>query len=269
MRNRAAMVLAIAAVAMEGFPGLGTLGGGVLHAIAYGLVFDSLGNALAATLAERSRLDAADIETRLRALLAEPARARLERVARLALLKPRSRTPSAAIDLHSETQRSGGCAGGPRVFLPKSADAKPRSKLLWLGPPCSQARRPARRRMSFGSIRCIRKSGSPPITSASRIRKAACASRTDGSSSIGKDWSTARVDVTIDMTSADMGDAKWSEMVRGGQFLDAARWPTARFISRSVEKKDDKTGVIHGDLTFHGTTKPVDVEFTLNRIGND
>ena len=92
VRNTAAIVLAIAGNAMKAFPGLGTLGGGVLHAIAYGLVFDSLGNALAATLAERSRLDAADIETRLRALLAEPARARLERVARLALEAAQSDT---------------------------------------------------------------------------------------------------------------------------------------------------------------------------------
>jgi polyisoprenoid-binding protein YceI len=84
-----------------------------------------------------------------------------------------------------------------------------------------------------------------------------------------KDWSQGRVDVEIDITSADMGDAKWSDMVKSGQFLDAERWPTARFTSKSVEKKDDKNGIIHGDLTLHGTTKPVDVEFTLNRIGND
>ena len=84
-----------------------------------------------------------------------------------------------------------------------------------------------------------------------------------------KDWSTARAVIEIDMTSADMGDAKWSNMVRSGQFLDAERWPTARFISKSVDKKDDKTGVIHGDLTLHGETKPFDVEFTVNRIGND
>jgi GTPase SAR1 family protein len=92
VRNTTAIVLAIAGNALKAFPGLGTLGGGVLHAIAYGLVFDSLGNALAATLAERSRLDAADVETRLRALLAEPARARVERVARLALEAARSDT---------------------------------------------------------------------------------------------------------------------------------------------------------------------------------
>lgn len=84
VRNTTAIVLAIAGNALKAFPGLGTLGGGVLHAIAYGLVFDSLGRALAATLAERATLDAADVETRVRALLAEPARERVERVARIA-----------------------------------------------------------------------------------------------------------------------------------------------------------------------------------------
>jgi polyisoprenoid-binding protein YceI len=84
-----------------------------------------------------------------------------------------------------------------------------------------------------------------------------------------KDWSASRVDVTIDLASADMGDAKWSDMVRSGQFLDTARWPTARFTSRSVDKKDDQTGVIHGDLQFRGETRPIDVAFTFNRIGND
>jgi GTP-binding protein EngB required for normal cell division len=85
VRNTTALVLAIAGNALKAFPGIGTLGGGVLHAIAYGLVFDSLGHALADTLAERSALDAADVETRVQALLAAPARDRIERVARLAL----------------------------------------------------------------------------------------------------------------------------------------------------------------------------------------
>lgn len=84
VRNTSALVLAIAGNALKAFPGLGTLGGGVLNAIAYGLVFDSLGRALADTLAAHPALDAADIETRLRALLAEPARDRVERVARIA-----------------------------------------------------------------------------------------------------------------------------------------------------------------------------------------
>jgi len=86
----------IAGNALKAFPGLGTLGGGMLHAIAYGLVFDSLGHALSATLAEHSALDAADVETRVRALLAEPQRERVERVARLALESVRSKVRGGA-----------------------------------------------------------------------------------------------------------------------------------------------------------------------------
>ena len=85
VRNTTALVLAIAGNAMKAFPGFGTLGGGMLHAIAYGLVFDSLGRAVADTFAAHAALDAADVETRVRALLAEPARERIERIARLAL----------------------------------------------------------------------------------------------------------------------------------------------------------------------------------------
>ena len=84
-----------------------------------------------------------------------------------------------------------------------------------------------------------------------------------------KDWRASYVDVVIDMSSVDMGDAKWSETVTSGPWLDAAHWPTAHFSSRSVEQKDATHGVIHGDLAFRGETKPIDVAFTLNRIAND
>ena len=84
-----------------------------------------------------------------------------------------------------------------------------------------------------------------------------------------KDWSASRVDVAIDLASLDLGDTKWNATVKSGQFLDVARWPIAHFVSRGVERIDAKHGVIHGDLMLHGVTKPVDVAFTLNRIGND
>lgn len=84
-----------------------------------------------------------------------------------------------------------------------------------------------------------------------------------------KDWSASHVDVIVDLASADMGDAKWSETVKSGQFLDAERWPAARFVSKRVEQIDDSHGIIHGTLNFRGVAKPVDVAFTLNRIAND
>ena len=85
VRNTTAIVLAIAGNALKAFPGLGTLGGGVLHAIAYGLVFDSVGNALAASLAERQQFDLADAEQRVQSLLQASGRERIERIARLTL----------------------------------------------------------------------------------------------------------------------------------------------------------------------------------------
>ncbi len=50
------LVLALAGNALKAFPGIGTLSGGVLHAIAYGLIFDSLGRAVSESLASRGEL---------------------------------------------------------------------------------------------------------------------------------------------------------------------------------------------------------------------
>lgn len=83
------------------------------------------------------------------------------------------------------------------------------------------------------------------------------------------DWSASRVDVVIDLASVDLGDAKWNEAARSGALLDTARWTTARYASREVQRIDATHGIIHGDLTFRGQTKPLDVAFMLNRIATD
>lgn len=83
VRTGTTVVLAIAGNGLKAFPGLGTLGGGVLHAIAYALIFDSLGHALAATLAERGRLDGEEAGQKLRALLADGSASRLQRLTEL------------------------------------------------------------------------------------------------------------------------------------------------------------------------------------------
>ena len=77
VRTSTSIVLAIAGNAAKAFPGLGTLGGGVLHAIAYGLIFDSLGEAVATTLRDQRKLDAAAAGGALARLLAEGGSERL------------------------------------------------------------------------------------------------------------------------------------------------------------------------------------------------
>lgn len=85
IRTSASLVLAIAGNALKAFPGLGTLGGGVLHAIAYGLIFDSLGHAVATTLRDQRTLDGTQANAALARLLADTSAERLRRIAAFAL----------------------------------------------------------------------------------------------------------------------------------------------------------------------------------------
>lgn len=50
------LTLAVAGNLLKVFPGVGTLSGGLLHAVAYGLMVESLGKAVSATLAARGKL---------------------------------------------------------------------------------------------------------------------------------------------------------------------------------------------------------------------
>ncbi len=48
--------LAVAGNALKAFPGLGTVAGGIVHAVAYGLIFDALGRSLVLTLGKHGQL---------------------------------------------------------------------------------------------------------------------------------------------------------------------------------------------------------------------
>jgi polyisoprenoid-binding protein YceI len=82
------------------------------------------------------------------------------------------------------------------------------------------------------------------------------------------DWSHASTQLDIDLAGLDMGDAAWNAAVRKPAFLDAGHARYAHFASTSVERKDDRHGVLHGLLTLRGVTRPVSLNFTLNRVGS-
>jgi len=50
------LLLAVAGNGLKAFPGIGTLAGGAMHAVAYGIIFRTLGRALTTTLATRGEL---------------------------------------------------------------------------------------------------------------------------------------------------------------------------------------------------------------------
>lgn len=102
VRTTTSITLAVAGNALKAFPGFGTIGGGLLHAVAYGLIFDSLGRAVAQTLAETAALDRDATLRAFRDGLEQPAADRLKALATLALDAWRER---GATDPREETSR--------------------------------------------------------------------------------------------------------------------------------------------------------------------
>ncbi|UGB44931.1 YceI family protein [Frateuria edaphi] len=79
------------------------------------------------------------------------------------------------------------------------------------------------------------------------------------------DWSRAATELDIDLASLDMGDPDWNQAVLEPRFLDVAKARYAHFASTGVERTDDSHGVLHGELTLRGVTRPLDIPFTFNR----
>lgn len=106
LRTTTSVTLAVAGNALKAFPGLGTVGGGLLHAVAYGLIFDSLGRALAATMADMRALDREATLEAFRTRLQAPTEDRLQAVARLAWEIWRERNQRGAVHGGDETAAS-------------------------------------------------------------------------------------------------------------------------------------------------------------------
>lgn len=75
--------------------------------------------------------------------------------------------------------------------------------------------------------------------------------------------------VTIDTTSIDSNHAERNKHLRSEEFLNVAKFPTARFSSTSTDLDSDGNGTITGDLTLLGNTKPVTLEVKSVGAGAD
>lgn len=77
---------------------------------------------------------------------------------------------------------------------------------------------------------------------------------------------TAQITVSIDPRSieSDNPPAGFIDIMRGTEFLDAARFNTISFVSTGVERTGANTARITGNLTLHGVTKPVTLDATFN-----
>ena len=77
--------LAVAGNALKAFPGLGTVAGGLVHAVAYGLIFDALGRSLVLTLSRHGEFDPEAAAKAFEEGISEHLEAGVRRIARMAL----------------------------------------------------------------------------------------------------------------------------------------------------------------------------------------
>lgn len=81
------------------------------------------------------------------------------------------------------------------------------------------------------------------------------------------DWRTARVDVTLDLATLDLGDADWNARMARRDFFDSAQHPQARFVSERIEPVDERHARVIGQLELRGQRREVVLEVRFNKAG--
>jgi polyisoprenoid-binding protein YceI len=84
--------------------------------------------------------------------------------------------------------------------------------------------------------------------------------KTSGTVTLDKAAKTGSLNIVIDTASVDFGHSKLNEHVRGEDFLNATKFPTATYKADSFKFDGDKPVAVMGEFTLMGVTKPL----TLN-----
>lgn len=75
------------------------------------------------------------------------------------------------------------------------------------------------------------------------------------------------VELTLKSENIDGDHEKFNEHLHSADFFNAAEYPEITFKSTKVEVTSENTGLITGDLTMLGVTKPVVLETVFNKGG--
>jgi len=68
----------------------------------------------------------------------------------------------------------------------------------------------------------------------------------------------------LDPGTSDSERSTIESTMKNGEVLDPARFPEISFVSTSVEATDPKGFLVHGNLTLHGVTKPIELPVSFS-----
>ena len=81
------------------------------------------------------------------------------------------------------------------------------------------------------------------------------------------DVTASRVEVTLPFTGLNALAAELYDHLSGAEWFNAAKYPASTFKSTAVEAAGESKLKVSGELTVKGITKPVVLDATLNKIG--
>ena len=77
------------------------------------------------------------------------------------------------------------------------------------------------------------------------------------------------VEATVSVYSLNSSHLRRDIHVLTDDFLDASKYPEMKFVSRAVIPTGTDKGLMAGDLTLHGVTRPVNLEYQVLGTGQD
>ena len=72
-----------------------------------------------------------------------------------------------------------------------------------------------------------------------------------------KDAKSGTIDVTVDLSSVDFGNAKLDEHAKSPEIFDAAKYPTATYSGKFTQFNASGPTEAQGTFTLHGVSKPL------------
>ncbi|MFT2008681.1 YceI family protein [Pontibacter sp. 13R65] len=86
---------------------------------------------------------------------------------------------------------------------------------------------------------------------------------------VGDDFSSAKVVANINPASINTSNEQRDEHLRNADFFAVENYPNMKFVSTKIEKVDDDTFNVVGDLTIKDITKPVKLSVEHNGVATD
>ena len=81
--------------------------------------------------------------------------------------------------------------------------------------------------------------------------------KTSGKIWLDREAQTGRVDITIETASANFGSMLMDRGIRGEDWFDVEKFPTAKYVSDSITFRAGVPATINGQLTLRGITRPL------------